>query len=43
MDYGYFRFLEDTNTHVDRFRREADAYRLARAAKRRRRARRHGV
>lgn len=43
MDYGYFRFLEDANIHVDRYRREAEAYRIARAAKRRRRAQRHGV
>ncbi len=43
MDYGYFRFLEDANVHVDRFRREADAFRINRDARRRGRAAKRGV
>lgn len=43
MDYGYFRFLEDANVHVDRYRREATEFRMAREAKRRRRAAKRGT
>lgn len=43
MDHGYFRSLEDANVHVDRFRREADAFRINREARRRGRAARRGA